>query len=613
MPLSTAAASIFVSILTRVNRFSYSRNVFTDQSFWCSRHPVDGIQRPRRGATERSYEFESTDDIWGVLRRAASSRRLPDGCDRPRNRRVDVVEPKCNTSTGVSKCAPGFVHGGEPGKDWFGHAYPGAHDSCGFTSVSFRPTSATVARALERRVYLTNGHVQKQCFDDEATKKMSRGRWLQSTALECWANSFPLFFVTEAECLKHAQDGPVNDPAHVNVSGPDCTGRWCLTEVPYGRAPLPGIARLSASTHNVLPPPPYLVYARDAVLTLSVRTADEGYVPACAPYWTIHLGPRALHPQDVLMPSPGRGHVQQPPYTLKMDKLQELCRGAGTECPIQKHKKVVFLTQVFGMEYFHFVVEIWPRIAPFLPGLLADPDVVFHTVEHVPPAPGATTPGDAEKAHAVQAPFFELIGVPRSRLVSGVVFADEVVVPQVGYSHNPGLNLWPLLAVREEVERRNGVAGKPVDHASSPRPLELVVIVRDDGRRRDDKFFSAEYLSKLEAALPRHRVVPFKASNRTMMDCLACQIQVFQHADVVIGSHGAGLVHLMWMPSGATVIEMVPSAGVSMVYRELAFVFGLKYLPVQAFSSATAVADTVRFASSGQAPAADSRSLHGSK
>ena len=65
---------------------------------------------------------------------------------------------------------------------------------------------------------------------------------------------------------------------------------------------------------------------------------------------------------------------------------------------------------------------------------------------------------------------------------------------------------------------------------------------------------------------------------------------MFQRADVVVGSHGAGLGHMMWMPRGATVVEMIPNAAVSMVYKELALVFGLKYLPVRNFAP---VADIV--------------------
>ena len=80
--------------------------------------------------------------------------------------------------------------------------------------------------------------------------------------------------------------------------------------------------------------------------------------------------------------------------------------------------------------YFHFVCEIWPRIGPYIDALKGDPDVVLHTSDHWPAAKG-TGRGEAERGLLMQAPFFELLGIPKSRLVSGPVFADEVFIPQV--------------------------------------------------------------------------------------------------------------------------------------------------------------------------------------
>lgn len=108
---------------------------------------------------------------------------------------------------------------------------------------------------------------------------------------------------------------------------------------------------------------------------------------------------------------------------------------------------------------------------------------MFHTSEHWPDQ-------GADKAHDTQAPFYELLGIPRSRLVSGPMVADEVVIPQVGHSHNPYLNLWGLFAIREAVEKMHGVERKSADAAALARPLEILVIVRDKGRRRDDGYFT---------------------------------------------------------------------------------------------------------------------------
>jgi hypothetical protein len=194
----------------------------------------------------------------------------------------------------------------------------------------------------------------------------------------------------------------------------------------------------------------------------------------------------------------------------------------------------------------------------------------------------------------MQASFYELLGIPRERLVSGPVFADEVITPQVGYSHNPILNLWPTLALRDDVEYRYGLSAKPAHITQSPRPLVVVVIVRDSGRRQDGSYYTDTWAKSLEASLPRHRVLLFRSSNATMMQCLPCQIEQFQHADVVVGSHGAGLVHMMWVPPRATVVEILDFG--SMIYREMALVLGQKYFVLPLGSPATSVANIIRVA-----------------
>jgi hypothetical protein len=327
----------------------------------------------------------------------------------------------------------------------------------------------------------------------------------------------------------------------------------------------------------VLPHPPYLVHARNAVLTESVRTADESYVTVCSPFWYIAADFKKHRP-DRVRTEGGRW--------LQMDSLQRDCRAGSSACPIPRHKKVVYLSQVYAGEYFHFAMEIWPRVAPFIEAFRRDPELVFHT--------SYNSRNYSAKAHAMQAPFFELLGIPRDRLISEAVFAEEVIIPQVGYSHNPALNLWPILAVRDDVEHRYGFTAKPAHIAQSARPLVVVVLVRDVGRRQDGKYFTDAWMRGLEGELPRHRVVPFVSSNTTMMRCFRCQVEVFQHADVVVGAHGAGLVHLMWVPPRATVIELLNEG--SMIYREMALMLGQKYFILPTKSSAGDVARMIRVA-----------------
>jgi hypothetical protein len=520
----------------------------------------------------RSIVFDGADAPLQVLRAAARARKLPDGCDNALGRPVPVIRDVCLGEDNVtSRCVPIYGHGGEGRNNWFGHAYPSAHDSCSFTSVPFHPTANTIAHTLDRQVYLTSGHTTRQCNEMFGTRRGSKS---MDTAITCMANNFPIDFLSRKECFDRATDSTTNKPGNkpdlTRVDRFSCTGPTCMVQMRFGDLQLPGLARFGATSQGVLPPPPYLVYAQNAVVAHNVRTINESYILACAPYWL-----------------PAADFKNNDPRTAK--DLQQRCQapsGEADTCPFPRHKKVVFLSQIFAGGYFHFVMEIWPRIAPFIEAFRRDPDLVFHTC--------AESKEISAKALAMQASFYELLGIPQERLVSETVFAEEVIIPQVGYSHNPILNLWPTLALRDDLEHRHGVSAKPAHITQSSRPLVVVAIVRDSGRRQDRSYYTDAWAEGLEARLPRHRVILFKSSNATMLQCLPCQIEQFQHADVVVGSHGAGLVHLLWVPPRATVVEILD--GGSMIYREIALMLGHKYVILPNGSPVDDVANIIRVA-----------------
>lgn len=60
------------------------------------------------------------------------------------------------------------------------------------------------------------------------------------------------------------------------------------------------------------------------------------------------------------------------------------------------------------------------------------------------------------------------------------------------------------------------------------------------------------------------------------------QIAAHTSAHLLVGQHGAGLVNMLWMPTGSTVVELLPPLNrqVRTIYLELAAVLGHSYLAV---------------------------------
>lgn len=54
------------------------------------------------------------------------------------------------------------------------------------------------------------------------------------------------------------------------------------------------------------------------------------------------------------------------------------------------------------------------------------------------------------------------------------------------------------------------------------------------------------------------------------------QVSRMAHADVIVGLHGAGLTHALWMPPWAAVVEIL-NCGDDTCYRNLAALCGLAY------------------------------------
>lgn len=223
----------------------------------------------------------------------------------------------------------------------------------------------------------------------------------------------------------------------------------------------------------------------------------------------------------------------------------------------------------------------WPRIGPFLDGLLAEDMPNF-----------AIRVGCEAGVKELHPKFYDLVGLENVTLIGGEppVFAREVIVPTEGFNHSPLLNYWNVVSMRQKVLARLGPTEKSENKT-------VLVIIRDASRRKDSHIFNDKFLKALSDGLPdSYNVVPFRSSDEKMMACLACQVRAFMAADVIIGSHGAGLSHTLFAPAGAVVLERIVQDGDSGIYAELAFMLGMKYFPTQSDTGASTYIDLIKLA-----------------
>ena len=349
-----------------------------------------------------------------------------------------------------------------------------------------------------------------------------------------------------------------------------------VTPTTLGNVTLPMIQSMEASSHGILPPAPYLVYSTDAVVSRAVHTSTEMYFPGGSQHWMQVADAQARSRVFVLHKDSHFRFANLTHEQVKGEIFKVCAEGNAEICPYPIYNKVISLYQKKCNSYFHFMVEVWPRIAPWLDEIVADDTIMLHLGADVP----------------FQKNFYELLGIHASRILTGDIFAKEVYIPTVGYAHGVYLNFWNLVAMREQVEKRIGI---PDPIAQSAHGRNILIFVRDEGRRVDKDRFSDKFFDEMKHHYPHDNIVQFTASNTTLMTCLKCQIQAVQNADVIIGSHGAGLSHLMWAKHDATVLEVLTGRGDSSVFAEMAFMFGLKYFPMSKQADSSDFAAVIEF------------------
>ena len=70
--------------------------------------------------------------------------------------------------------------------------------------------------------------------------------------------------------------------------------------------------------------------------------------------------------------------------------------------------------------------------------------------------------------------------------------------------------------------------------------------------------------------------------HETRRVCIDSQVALAHSTDVMIGMHGAGMLHVLWLKPGSTVVEIFPKSKRRWGYRNIAHYRDLRYHVVRA-------------------------------
>ncbi|EON60861.1 hypothetical protein W97_00071 [Coniosporium apollinis CBS 100218] len=210
------------------------------------------------------------------------------------------------------------------------------------------------------------------------------------------------------------------------------------------------------------------------------------------------------------------------------------------------------------------------------------------------PAGSAFTLDDVPNSQIVilddheEGPYWDLWTVYAGKFIKrlGALSADEmasssVVIPLAGGS-NP---LWqadwepvactssPLLStLTSRVLTFYNISTSPLP---DDRPLTLTFIDRKETRRLLNR---TALLSSLEAKHPELNISVVDFANTTFAE----QLQIARETDILLGVHGSGLTHSLFLPTGSAVVEILPYSVTRQRFHNLAKMMGHRHFAAHA-------------------------------
>ena len=261
------------------------------------------------------------------------------------------------------------------------------------------------------------------------------------------------------------------------------------------------------------------------------------------------------------------GDLKLVPYTCSHDNLPTLPAEYG-ERPV--YRELFVMTQFWGQSFFHKIVEVMPRVAPYVDFLRANPGIEIHAPE--------------DRSQVSQ--MLQMLGIDPVRVVTGVTRAKLVYLPQgtpCGFPDARGIQLLSRL-LRQHVRSTAATT-----HGGGGPPRNRLIYVRRSGLR---KFAVEAPIEFVLRAVAERRRLNFTVFSDRPSPPLSVAAELFNAAVLVVGPHGAGLSNVVFCEPGTALIEGVCNEPhVNMCYQMTAHMLGLRYHAVPSRGGCERVVD----------------------
>ena len=222
------------------------------------------------------------------------------------------------------------------------------------------------------------------------------------------------------------------------------------------------------------------------------------------------------------------------------------------------HEEVFVISQFWGETVFHAIVEDITRMGPYISFLKEHTSIKIHAVNI-----------------GLVGNFLSVLGIDKNRLVSGIVHARLVYIPEgtpCGFARTLGTQMLSR-ALRVQMIKR---------HPRKSQTKRDIVIIKRSGYRR---FQHHDAIVKTVLAIAEPLAFKIKIFRDDPIPPFNELALMFFNAAMVIAPHGAGLANLVLCEPGTVVIEgLCNMPHVNLCQKHTAVAAGLCYYGTPSYS-----------------------------
>lgn len=256
------------------------------------------------------------------------------------------------------------------------------------------------------------------------------------------------------------------------------------------------------------------------------------------------------------------------------------------------HPKVFVMSSSHDYDLFHFLIESLARMSSSFKSL-KDSSISIHVrnFEDYDTSKASTTTFVAN-AKIMRNKFFELLGIKSSRIISGPVLATEVIIPRALKCNDisshalqiRSLGKHLLEKAHEKIKHHPDILNEVFDQnivpsskyhksnitvattntsTSTSTKLRTITIVKESlfTTSASNVLSNATYdsiKSSFETLFPQNKIIEISTDNLiNPHGCLECDIIALSQSHILIGTHGAGLTNMLYLPSPSLVVEII--------------------------------------------------------